>query len=423
MFVKHTRTALLCGALTVLCASGSVYGQSTVGNCLFQNGQNGGKNIIIMPGSTSLIPVVQYLGAKLAKMTDPYLLVYFPMSSCDAMVRVNNQQSLSGTGQFYKENAAGTIDTFSCTIDGSVPLDLSIGDTSYETCDSSSVRDSLLGEFQGPQQAFVFITPRSNLSAAALTAKEAKIIFGCGPKGNVSPYLEDLFIQSYKVSNDVRFGAQLIVGAEIKLGYFQDNGGAPNHQRLSDQDEAAAVSASTSPEKTIGFISAEVYDQLRGQVKSLAFRGYNQSLAYLPDSDSNNRDKRNVRDGHYTIQAPMHMWVTLGADRSIVRPLAKKMVDWMQGNAVAAEDQLPFDVNEVYAQAGVVPKCAMKVMRTVDGGPFKAYVPDKPPCGCSFEAAATGKAIPPGCVKCTDNSGCDQSKHQVCSYGFCELAW
>ena len=192
-----------------------------------------------------------------------------------------------------------------------------------------------------------------------------------------------------------------------------------SHSHQGDQDEANAVASSTSPDKTIGFLSAEVYDQMRGQLKALAFRGFKQTLSYLPDSDSNSRDKRNLRDGHYTIQAPMHMWAALNGDGSFVQPLARKMVDWMQGNQVAPEDQLPFNINDVYAQAGVVPKCAMKVMRSVDGGPFAPYVSDKPPCGCSFESAATGQAVPPGCVKCTDSTGC--SNGQVCSYGFCEL--
>jgi hypothetical protein len=305
-----------------------------------------------------------------------------------------------------------------------VPIDLAVGDTFYETCNASSARGSLLGDFQGPQQAFVFITPRQSVNSSFITAAEARDVFGCGSKGQVSPYFDDNFIYTYKNSNDVRFGAQLIVGKAINLTSFYDAGDSGPHSHLKDQDEAAAVASSTSSpsDETIGFISAEVYDQMRDQLKSLAFSDFKQTVAYLPDSSSNSHDKRNVRDGHYTIQAPMHMWVSLNSDGSFVRPLARKMVDWMQGNQVAAaEDQLPFSINDMYAQAGVVPKCAMKVTRTVDGGPFAPFVSEKPPCGCSFEAAASGVAVPPSCVKCTDNTGC--KTNQVCSYGFCELAW
>ena len=425
MIPKRICAGLLCSALMLLFLPSSANAQTIVGNCFFQNGPSGANNVIIMPGSTSLIPVVQFLGAKLVKMSNPYLLVYFPMASCDAMGRVNGTQYLSGTGQYYKENPTDPtkIDTFSCTIDGSVPIDLAVGDTFYETCDASYARAPSLGDFQGPEQAFVFITPRNSLNASTITAAEAQVVFGCGPRGQVAPYLDDNFIFTYKNGQDVRFGAQLIVGKAINLGYFQDNGSSVSHSHTSDQDEAAAVASSTSspPDETIGFISAEVYDQLRDQLKALAFRDFRQTLAYLPDSNSNSRDKRNLRDGHYTIQAPMHMWVSLNTDGSFVRPLARKMVDWMQGNQVAPADQLPFSINDVYAQAGVVPKCAMKVMRTVDGGPFAPFVSEKPPCGCVFESTATGVAVPPGCIKCTDNSGCN--KGQMCSYGFCELAW
>lgn len=297
MLLKCIRAVLLCSALTLPCVSSSAYADNQVGNCFFQNG---GKNIIIMPGSTSLIPVVQFLGSKLAKMSNPYLLVYFPTSSCDALMRMNGALYQSGTGQFYKENPDDPtkIDTFSCTIDGAVSMDLAVGDTFYETCDSSVLRIPSLGDFQGPQQAFVFVTPRNSLYTTSITAEEARVVFGCGPKGQVSPYLDDNFINSYKNSQDVRFGAQLIVGKAINLGHFQDNGGAPSHTHLGDQDEANSVAISTSPDQTIGFISAEVYDQLRDQLKSLAFRGMKQSSAYLPDSNSNSRDKRNLRDGH-----------------------------------------------------------------------------------------------------------------------------
>lgn len=419
---RLSRTGFLGLALALLIPVGFAQAQTsnTVGNCLFQKGAD---HIIVMPGSTSLIPVVQYLGSKLIKMSTPHLLVYFQMSSCDAMTKVNRTESQSGTGEFYEEDPAnpGKIITKSCTIDGAVPLDMAIGDTFYETCHANEGAMVGLGDFQGPQQAFVFITPRSNLYASSITAEQAQTIFGCGPKGVVAPYLDDNFLMSYRNLAGRAFGAQLITGKAINLDYFQEGAGAVSHSHNSDLGEANDVAASIGPEKTIGFISAEVYDQRRDQLKSLAFRGLKQKLAYYPDSDANSRDKRNVRDGHYGIQAPMHMWVGLNRDGSVTRPVARKLIDWMQGNSLAPEDALPFDINEVYAQAGVVPKCAMKVMRTVDGGPFIPFVSDKAPCGCSFESKATGQAVPPGCVQCKDNSGC--AKGQVCSYGFCELAW
>jgi hypothetical protein len=336
---------------------------------------------------------------------------------------VNGAQSLSQTAQIYDEdpNDPSKIVTSSCTIDGAVPIDLAIGDTFYESCGMGAARSSWLGDFQGPQQAFVFVVPRSSQYTTYITAEEAHNVWGCGSKGQVLPYVDDNFIYSYAEITGGAYGAQIIIGKAINLVSFTGNLGMTSHAQTGDQGVADGVASSTSPDKTIGFLSAEVYDQNRFQLKALAFRGFRQTMAYLPDSDSSKFDKRNLRDGHYTVQAPMHMWTSTNPDGSVVRPLARKVIDWMQGNAVAPEDQLPFDINDVYAQAGVVPKCAMKVMRTLDGGLFSPYVPEKPPCGCYFESKATGEAVPPGCVTCTDNGGCNNG--QICSHGFCEPSW
>lgn len=417
---RMLRTKLLGFTLTLASFSGLAHAQNSVGNCLYHEKGNGGRNVIFMPGSTSLIPVVQFLGAKLINMKTPYVLVYLPKASCEALRMVNKAESVSGAGEFYEEDPKNPnkVITKSCTIDGRVALDMAIGDTFYETCSQSEARIDGLGDFQGPQQAFVHITPRSNYYANSITAEQSRVIFGCGPKGKVAPYLDDNFIYTYKDLGGGEYGAQLIVGKAINLTIFQNGNGSASHTMLGDPHEADGVSSSISPEKTIGFVSAEIYDQRRDQLKALAFRGLKQQLAYYPDSDANSRDKRNVRDGHYLIQAPMHLWAAVNRDGSVVRPLARKLIDWMQGNPVASEDALPFDINEVYAQAGVVPKCAMKVMRKVDGGPFFPYVPDKPPCGCFYESKATGVAVPSGCVACKDTKDC--GSQQVCSLGFCE---
>jgi hypothetical protein len=390
----------------------------TLGNCLYLPGGNGGKNLIIMPGSTSLIPVVMFLGARLAKMSTPYRLVYFPMASCDALGRVNSAQALNQTAETYDDDGSGKIVTSNCTIDGAVPIDMAIGDTFYESCNISGPRSTTLGDFQGPQQAFVFAVPRTSQYTTYITAEEAHNVWACGSNSGVLPWVDVNFTYSYMDIAGGAFGAQIIISKAINLISFAGNLGMTSHAQTRDQGVADGVASSTSPDKTIGFLSAEVYDQNRFQLKALAFRGSKQTMAYLPDSDSTKFDKRNVRDGHYTVQAPMHMWAATNPDGSVVRPLARKMIDWMQGNDVAPEDQLPFSINDVYAQAGVVPKCAMKVTRTLDGGLFYPYVSEKPPCGCYFESKATGAAVPSGCVACSDSSGC--SNNQICSYGFCE---
>jgi hypothetical protein len=96
----------------------------------------------------------------------------------------------------------------------------------------------------------------------------------------------------------------------------------------------------------------------------------------------------------------------------------KDMVDYFLGNPVVA-NPLPFDVNQIYAQRGVVPQCAMRVVKDSATQQFKHYK-DPRPCHCSFESFATGKTST-GCIPCTADSTCTAiSPTQVCSYGYCE---
>jgi hypothetical protein len=96
--------------------------------------------------------------------------------------------------------------------------------------------------------------------------------------------------------------------------------------------------------------------------------------------------------------------------------VAKHVIDWFQGNPVDPALQLPFDINEIYAQRGVVPQCAMKVKTEADKPVFSHYSPLQP-CHCSFQFLATGKT---SCAACTgtDASACPDK--QVCSHGYCE---
>jgi hypothetical protein len=186
---------------------------------------------------------------------------------------------------------------------------------------------------------------------------------------------------------------------------------------LTAESVITFVSTSTSPDKTIGYTSTEFYDQYRNLVRGLKVRGLNQKLAYWPDSDLTSTDKLNIREGRYTLQGTLRLIANVDATGKATDAGARHMVDWFQGNPVESPDlQLPFDTNEIYAQRGVVPQCAMKVIRDGDLPVFKHYMPARP-CHCSFQVLATGKSIP-GCVPCTDASVCQAG--QQCSYGYCE---
>jgi len=209
-----------------------------------------------------------------------------------------------------------------------------------------------------------------------------------------------------------------VVGPTQGIGIqpYAVTGAQPEYQIITD------MKSSINPAAEIGLISAENYDENRDTMKSLAIVGPGQQTskkAFLPDSDGTSRDRHNVRDGHYVVQGPLHMIAQVGHDDNTLKSdMAQRFVNWMQGKpGMPGENPLPFNIIDVFASSGVVPQCAMKVIRTSECGPFKQYK-DPAPCGCYFESKATGIAAPAGCVPCGSTAECGGGR--ICSYGFCE---
>ena len=178
------------------------------------------------------------------------------------------------------------------------------------------------------------------------------------------------------------------------------------------------VAPTTTPDTTIGYTSTEFYDENRDRVRALKVRGVNQRLAYLPDTDLGSTDKINIREGRYTLQGSLKLVTQVDGNGVPVKPLVKKIIDWMQDNPLSDPSlALPFELNQIYAQRGVVPLCAMRVTKDSDQLGFRHYRHPRP-CHCSFEILATGKTSTPGCTPCTVDSTCGTG--QVCSHGYCE---
>jgi hypothetical protein len=173
-----------------------------------------------------------------------------------------------------------------------------------------------------------------------------------------------------------------------------------------------AVATSTSPEKTIGILGAEVYDQNRSTLTALAFRTFQQHHAYYPDSTSGKRDKQNLRDGHYVIWSPTVYLGPVDGMGVLTNPRAKYVVDLItNGTPTPAPD---FDPLATVISVGLVPDCAMKVTRSVEGGDLSLYSPAAP-CGCFFDSQVGSPSA--SCTACTSDATCNGGK---CRYGFCE---
>jgi hypothetical protein len=146
---------------------------------------------------------------------------------------------------------------------------------------------------------------------------------------------------------------------------------------------------------------------LRASLTTLAYRATHQYAAYYPDSTATSRDKKNVRDGHYTVWSPT-IWMDYVSGGQPISPDARYVIDLIAGHIVTPTPN--FDASIVVAKVGLVPDCAMRVTRSFEGGPLSLY---KPPtsCTCTYENAVDVSTCTTCSTTCTTG---------VCRDGYCE---
>ena len=171
-------------------------------------------------------------------------------------------------------------------------------------------------------------------------------------------------------------GTQVSIGANIgvaasKWQLLAD----PQHQIDQSNAVATSIAAQTSTgnaEKTIGILGAEVYDPARAMMHALAFRAFKQLHSYWPDSSPTTFDKKNVRDGHYPFWSYVQYLAPQAARwRRAQRRARRRIIDLLAGNAVTTSPA--FEPLDTVIADGLVPACAMKVSRTVEGGDLSPY--------------------------------------------------
>jgi hypothetical protein len=357
-------------------------------------------------------PHIKDLGKRLRDSTVPgqqMTLIYVTTGSCSNIeaaykglkITVNpkyipSSQELPG---WTPQMAAPT-----CTIDpAGKAIDIANSALLNEACTKDAPPPGL-GLFQGANQAYLFVVPEAS-TQKALTAEEAYFVFGFGTAGMAAPWTDEAFyfIRTTTKSTLVALAANIRVPAAKWKG-----------RKLDQSTEVVnGVAGSTSPEKTIGILGAEIYEQSRGKLNALAFAAYKQTKAYFADSTSDLRDKRHMRDGHYTAWSPTVYMTRVGDDGVPVNPRAKLLLDLILARPVTPAPG--FDPLEVVIAKGLVPQCAMRVTRQVEGGPLSPYEPPEP-CHCFFETKVSG-TVPASCAICTTDASCGGGR---CLHGFCE---
>lgn len=263
----------------------------------------------------------------------------------------------------------------------------------------------------GPKQAYVLAEPRGN-AQIAMTAEEAYFLFGFGPmilqamNAAIEPWtdMNSLFIRKIGTSTLLAWAANLGMSDASK---FKGN------PQASSAAVVAQLQKPPNPPATIGLLGAEVYDTLRDQLQILAFRAYHQYAAYYPDSTATSRDKKNLRDGHYTVWSPTE-WMDFVNGTTPLNPNARYVLDLITGKDVT-DSGLPaptFDAQTVVATVGLVPDCAMRVQRAFEGGPLSTYMPPQS-CTCKYESTVDVST----CATCDASTPCSSG---VCRNGYCE---
>ena len=349
-------------------------------------------------------PLLKALGQKLrASTVNPITIIYMLNGSCTNIAAMYNGTLLTTNPNFVpsQTDVPGwdpTQPSPTCTIDpAGVALDLANSNVFVSACTTMAAPAGIVS-FQGAIQPYVFVVPKAS-TQQAITAETAYFVFGFGAADQVTPWNDPLFmfIRASTKSTLVSMAANIHVPPNMWQGTVESSSDAV----------VTAVATSTSPEKTIGILGAEVYDQSRSTLKSLAFRTFQQHHAYYPDSTSASRDKQNLRDGHYVIWSPT---VYLGNGTLSAR--AQYVVDLITNKPATPTPD--FDPLATVISVGLVPDCAMKVTRSVEAGDLSLYSPAAP-CGCFFQSQV-GTA-PASCVTCASDATCNGGK---CRHGFCE---
>ena len=366
-------------------------------------------NVVYMQIGDTQQPLIKELGRALRDNTpNPITLVYLTSGSCTNIAAIY-ADTLVTTNMLYvpstAENAAWTpsMAALPCTPPaGGAHLDIANSNVFISACDTNPVPAGI-GVTTGPVQAYVLAVPEAS-TQRAITAEEAYFTFGFGMLGMVMPWDDEtqLAIRTATKSTLLSWAANIGVPVNKWKGIRNDSSTMVVNQ----------LRASPTPEKAIGILGAEVYDQFRNDLNVLAFQAYRQYDAYYPDSSATAFDKKNVRDGHYTVWSPT-VYLQKVAGTTPVSARAAYVVDMIAGKSVAPTPA--FNPNLSVIHNGLVPDCAMSVKRSFEGGDLSLYTPAES-CVCYYESQVATST----CRTCTTTPDCTATGGGVCRNNFCE---
>ncbi len=376
-------------------------------------------NPVYIAGSTAVQPFLAIIGKNLAASSPVITVVYQGQGSCTGVGYLatpddTTKNFISGTGTYW--DTTGTAQTCNLTaITGNV-VDIGMSDVFASSCGQTP--PATVKDFHGPVQSMTFAVPITS-TQVSISAEAAYMVFGFGgdtAAHTIAPWNDPTAMEVRSASS----GTQQMISAalaQVGSGFSASKmKGVANAGSGNVLTGLTTLASGGNSDKAIGILSADYMDKNRGSLKELYYQHVGQSCGYLPDSSPTAFDKQNTRDGHYGIWGPVHMLARVDSSGVPTSANAKTILDILTGAIEPA-----FDLLTSEATGGVVPDCAMRVMRTSEVGPMASYMPAKS-CECKFVAASTGTA-PSGCKACTkatEATDCTSAAPH-CNYGYCEL--
>lgn len=352
-------------------------------------------------------------------------IFYLEKGSCEGVATMLlNDPKLEGEIVYYETDGS----KHRCMLSERHPADIALSSLFAESCANQAGLGQVISlpvgveDQLGPVNPVMFAVPATS-TERAISAEAAYKVYGFGDGSGVAPWTDEEYVFRRRPSSGNQQTIARTLGLPADAFRGRDSNGSSNMLQ--------ALLTSPEPRRTIGISSSEIVDPNRDVMKTLAYRHYEQPVAFYPDSDPATLDRRNVRDGHYFMWLPLHVLSrTRGGEpvavqngvldsdgaKSAERDTAVKRLVYVMVNRQPAP--VPsVDLFGALKRSGNVPQCAMHVRRAKEGAPLEPYTPPLA-CDCAFEATAPG-ATPPTCQACEDSSDCPAAKPS-CSFGFCE---
>jgi hypothetical protein len=293
----------------------------------------------------------------------------------------------------------------SCTVTTPVLVDIGASDVFATTCRKlPGGLPSNIGDFLGPVQPMTFVVPKAS-HEVSISAEAAYYVYGFGAGSGVDPWTDESAI----FQRDANSGTQRMISAAIGVDADRWRGTGTT----GSDDLKMKLSTSMLPANAIGILSTDVAQENRPILSVLAYQHFGQTCGYYPDREITSNEKQNVRDGHYAIWGPLHLFTVLNNMGYPLKPVVADIIGFMTGTKAPP---LGLDLIALEAQRHVVPQCAMRVKRTEEMGPLASFAPPGA-CGCYYDKVANGST---SCTPCMSKTECP-STAPTCSYGYCEM--